>query len=118
VSNTISSTKSGITAIRKMPGEIAASLGLVHKASIQAPLLQQAQDAAGRIAANIGQAKAGAQLATVGGNLYQIAADAYGDPAEWTTIAAANGLTDPVLIGVHMLTIPAQPDGLGGVPRA
>lgn len=42
----------------------------------------------------------------MGGNLYAIAAEEYGDAAQWALIAKANNLTDPVLIGTINLIIP------------
>lgn len=51
-----------------------------------------------------------AQTVTVtGGNLYALASKYYDDPSLWNVIAQANGLTDPVLIGTHNLTIPPKP---------
>jgi hypothetical protein len=57
----------------------------------------------------------GATVVQAGGNLYDIASETYGDPSEWVTIAAANGLTDPSLTGVNSLRIPATTSGSGGV---
>lgn len=58
---------------------------------------------------------AGQVTRTAGGNLYRMAADAYGDAAGWTTIARANGLTDPVITGTATLSIPTTMDDNGGV---
>ena len=57
----------------------------------------------------------GGVLTQAGGNLYAIAAEAYGDPAEWTSLAEANNLSDPLLTGINQIRIPVQPDGAGGV---
>lgn len=58
-----------------------------------------------------------AQTVTVtGGNLYALAAQYYNDPNQWTVIAQANSLTDPMLTGVHTLTIPPTKPATGGVP--
>lgn len=46
-----------------------------------------------------------------GGNLYQVSAQEYGDPTQWTAIAQANGMTDPVITGVKTLKIPPAPSG-------
>ena len=46
------------------------------------------------------------QITVVGGNLYQIASEQYGDAMGWIQIAQANGLTDPQLQGVITLNIP------------
>ncbi len=59
---------------------------------------------------NSGQTADGVQTITQsGGSLYQVASDQYGDPSLWTSIAAANDLTDPQLTGINTLTIPSNP---------
>jgi hypothetical protein len=64
----------------------------------------------GRLQANIGSVSSGARQITVaGGNLYALAAQEYGDANAWPIIAQANALTDPVLDGIHTLTIPPRP---------
>lgn len=48
-----------------------------------------------------------AQVITViGGNLFALAAQYYGDASQWALIAQANNLTDPNLSGVNTLLIP------------
>lgn len=56
-----------------------------------------------------------------GDDLFRIAAEVYGDPAAWTLLAAANGLSDPLVTKDLTLSIPAYdatrandgiPDGL------
>ena len=48
-----------------------------------------------------------AQVVTViGGNLYNLAAQYYGDAKQWTLIAQANNLTDPMINGSATLLIP------------
>lgn len=42
-------------------------------------------------------------------NLPRLAAQYLGSASQWTTIAAANGLSDPLPIGTFTLTIPAAP---------
>lgn len=57
------------------------------------------------------------QRTVIGGDLYRIAAEAYGDATQWYRIAAANGLTDPLVAGPITLIIPdptAQPTN-GGI---
>lgn len=44
-----------------------------------------------------------------GTTLYQVALDWYGDATLWDVIAAANGLTDPIITGIQTLTIPPRP---------
>jgi hypothetical protein len=95
-----------------------------------AMLLQQAQNAEtlarcyelqstlGRMQSNLAIAGISGQLiTTAGGTLQQLAADAYGDPTQWTAIARANDLTDPVITGVVDLRIPPVRDKAGGVLR-
>lgn len=52
-------------------------------------------------------------------SLYFLAAKYYGDPMEWTVIAAANGLKDPMVIAPTgqsiQLTIPASAVSTGGI---
>jgi hypothetical protein len=85
-------------------------------AMTQLPVLYQLQSVVGRMGANmISVGAPGQQVVTAGGNLYQVAASAYGDASEWTGIARANGLTDPQLVGVNKIKIPALPEGVKGV---
>ena len=73
----------------------------------QLPLLLNLQSVAGRMGANLGAVNGGiATLPTAGGNLMQIATAQYSDASQWTTIARANGLTDPMLSGLKTLVIP------------
>jgi len=46
------------------------------------------------------------QITVVGGDLYRLAAQHYGDATQWYRIAAANDLFDPVIPGPTTLTIP------------
>jgi nucleoid-associated protein YgaU len=58
------------------------------------------------------------QLVTVNGaNLFQLAAQYYGDATLWTAIAQANNLVDPeVPAGTAVtLTIPSSPVNYGGI---
>lgn len=78
--------------------------------------LYDLQAVTGRMAGNIGAIGAsGAQVVAAGGDLYRMAADAYGDAAEWTTIAKANGMTDPVIAGVKTILVPPTASGADGV---
>lgn len=73
----------------------------------------------GRLSNNIGAASGGASTVAVGGgNLFDLAAKNYGDPTQWTTIASANGITDPMITGAANLQIPALPDAGGGILNA
>lgn len=88
-------------------------------AMTQLPQLYNLQSVLGRMGGNLGSiGTAGRQVATAGGNLYQMASDAYGDAMAWTGIAKANGLKDPTISGVQTLTVPALPDDSGGVMYA
>lgn len=70
----------------------------------------------GRIAGNLTSAQtSGASVTLVGGSLYEEALAAYGKEDAWTTIAQANGLTDPILSGVNQLVIPPDPGLADGV---
>ncbi len=56
-------------------------------------------------------------LTQVGGTLFGVAAQQYGDFTGWWLIAKANGLSDPWLSGVNVLTIPDwNPALTGGLP--
>lgn len=88
-------------------------------AMTQLPQLYNLQSVLGRMGGNLGSiGAAGRQVSVAGGNLYQMAADAYNDAASWTAIAKANGLKDPVIQGVQTINIPPQPDESGGVMYA
>lgn len=95
------------------------------KLSSQAAAMEQLGDlynlrnVLGRMQANLGQVNSSQRtVAAAGGNLFQIAEQQYGDASAWTTIAKANGLTDPFIQGAQILTIPPLPDGADGVLQA
>lgn len=70
----------------------------------------------GRVSVNLNAVGlSGSEFVTAGGDLFAMATQAYGDATEWTTIAAANGLTDPIIDGVKTLLIPPTPRGSGGI---
>jgi hypothetical protein len=78
--------------------------------------LVQLQGLFGRVIQNLNQANSSERTITVGGgNLYDVAAKQYGDPTAWVLIAQANGLTDPTLAGITVLTIPPYNNSSGGV---
>lgn len=80
--------------------------------STRIPALYSLQNVLGRLNKNVnsGQTADGVRTITQsGGNLYQVASDQYGDVSLWSSIASANALTDPQLIGINTLTIPANP---------
>jgi hypothetical protein len=45
-------------------------------------------------------------IATIGGNLFEIAAAQLGSALQWINIARANNLTDPMLLGTNQIIIP------------
>lgn len=45
-------------------------------------------------------------ITVVGGNLFALAAQYYGDASQWALIAQANNLIDPMIVGVMTLLIP------------
>jgi len=53
-------------------------------------------------------------LTVVGGDLFRLALTTLGDATQWSRIAAANGLSDPVLTGLQVLIIPARDKSAGG----
>lgn len=65
----------------------------------------------------ISQGANGKLITVNGANLFQLAAQYYGDATLWTTIAQANGLTDPELKPgtPFVLVIPTQATSTGGV---
>jgi hypothetical protein len=80
--------------------------------STQTSALYDMQNVLGRLNKNVqtGQTADGVSTVTqTGGNLYQVAAQQYGDATLWSSIANANGLTDPQLTGINTLTIPSNP---------
>jgi len=82
--------------------------------STRIPALYHLQDVLSRLNKNVtsGQAANGVRSVTLaGGNLYQIAAEQYGDASLWTSIADANNLDDPQLKGIQTLNIPVSPVG-------
>lgn len=80
--------------------------------STRTPALYQLQSVLGRLNKNVqsGQTADGVRSVTLsGGNLYQVAADQYGDASLWSSLASANGLTDPQLSGINTIIIPSNP---------
>ena len=76
----------------------------------QLPAIYDIQSVAQRMQGNLAISSSGVTPKTVtvgGGNLYDVAAQQYGDGTQWQKIAAANNLTDPALTGITTLTIPA-----------
>jgi nucleoid-associated protein YgaU len=79
-------------------------------AAVQLPELYELQSICARMQVNLPLISTPSSPKTItvgGGDLYSIASQQYGDATRWTDIAAANGLTDPVLTGFNTLIIPA-----------
>lgn len=79
-------------------------------AAVQLPELYELQSICARMQVNLPLISTPTSPKTItigGGDLYTIASQQYGDATRWTDIAAANGLTDPVLTGINTLIIPA-----------
>ena len=53
-------------------------------------------------------------ITITGGNLFQIAATELGDATQWIRIAQLNNISDPMLIGIVLLTIPDIVSDAGG----
>ena len=45
-------------------------------------------------------------IRVIGGNLFRVAQQQYGDATQWDRIATANGISDPWLVGFYALAIP------------
>lgn len=93
-----------------------AGIGTATAACADMALLEQLSGYLGRISGNLGSISGSATTITVaGGDLFAISSQQYGQAQAWTTIANANGLSDPQLSGLETLAVPAQPDGNDGV---
>ena len=85
-------------------------------AALQSATLVSVRSGLSQVIAQLGDLTSGGAVLTVaGGDLMQIAAQTYGSALDWTTLAQANGLTDPSLTGVNSLVIPALSSGSDGV---
>lgn len=95
-------------------GNMAAQL----TANTQYPILINMGNITQRISKNVTNANLQSSTRTVqvaGGTLFDVAASQYGDATQWAAIARASGLTDPAVVGVQTVTIPANPASSGGV---
>lgn len=73
----------------------------------QLPQLYGLQSTLGRMNANLGLiGSSGRSIAVYGADLQRLAAQYYGDATQWTKIADANGLRDPIVTGQQKLIIP------------
>lgn len=98
------------------PAAMSVALVSAQSAAQEQYELWQTSALLGRMAANLNSINGSPNTrATVGGNLFQIAAVEYGDATAWTAIATANNLTDPFISGPAVLTIPLLPGNSGGI---
>jgi hypothetical protein len=77
--------------------------------AVQLPAIYEIQSVAQRMQKNLHLAANPTSAKTItvgGGNLFDVAAQQYGDGNRWNEIAAANGLTDPMITGTQTLVIP------------
>lgn len=61
----------------------------------------------------ISEGASGEKIVVSNANLYQLAAQYYNDPLQWTTIAQANGLDDPQVTGGALINIIINSGGSG-----
>lgn len=119
IGNTVTNvtTLGGILPNNPVSQQATKLLGQVN-AMQQLPVLYNLRAVTGRMVGNLGTVGSGVKtLSLAGGNLFEVAANEYGDATAWTGIAQANDLTDPQLDGVNTLTIPTNPT-TGGVLTA
>lgn len=96
--------------------DMAAGLVSQTDAVVKVSRLYDAAAYIGRIETNVSAVSvSGARAVVAGADLFALAGKAYGDATEWATIARANGLTDPVIVGERELVIPPTPLDSGGV---
>lgn len=85
-------------------------------AMTQASDLQDLASYLGRVDTNLNAIGAsGSRVLMAGGDLYALAAEAYGSAAEWVSIARVNGLTDPEIQGFQTVLVPPTPSKTDGV---
>lgn len=88
-------------------------------AMTSSPKLYDLQRVLGRMKTNIGTIGTGKKAVNVaGGNLFSIASDQYGDATEWTVLAKANKLVDPVIAGIKSIKVPNNTTESGGILKA
>ncbi len=94
----------------------AADLQQRTAAALNSAALVSVRNGLSQVIAQLGDLTSGSPVLTVaGGDLMQIATQTYGSALDWTTLAQANGLTDPSLTGLNTLVIPALSSGSDGV---
>jgi hypothetical protein len=118
-SNTLANvtTLGGILPNNPISQQVAKISGQIVAAT-QLPALVQLDRVAGRVQGNIGSIYSSARQVTVaGGDLLKIATQEYGDAMSWDTISKANPQLggDPQISGVQTLSVPSNPNKLGGI---
>lgn len=114
VSLQASGSFAGITVGASVSSASALSVQITVNTNLQT--LYGLQNTLGRVANNLAAITESPNTVTVGGgNLFQLADQAYGDPTDWTAIASANGLSDPFVTGPVTLVIPTAAPASGGV---
>jgi prophage DNA circulation protein len=98
------------------PNQLVANLLGSTVAMIDSADAFDAQSFSGRLMRNVTSiGSAGVEVVVAGADLFDLSRRAYGDATEWATIARANGLTDPLVMGIATLRIPPTPGDTGGV---
>lgn len=99
--------------------QVVASFSNQLVAMEQSPRLYGLASVLDRMETNIAaDGVAGSTVTVAGGSLYKLAAEAYGDINGWTTLARANGMLDPVLVGIQTIRVPPSEQINGGVLEA
>lgn len=109
------STLGGLLPGNPVSSQISGFLGQAANLQ-QLPMLYQLDSVMGRMSGNLNAINStGGSLTVAGGNLMKVAQQLYGDATDWTTVAQANNLQDPVVSGVNTLTVPKKAVSNGGI---
>lgn len=121
VGGVISATRDAITSaedILSLGIPIDLSFGGNADTATETLALYETQYTAMRMEQNIDAfGQEGYEAVLGGGDIYRVAADVYGDPSEWVTIAASNPALgfDPTVQGVQSVVVPTLTLDSGGV---
>ena len=118
VSGLIASAEAAVAAIPTIGGlnplqsvaQQATAMAAQAASAAQLSSLTQIGAVAARLSANlplVANPGGNRQVSTGGGNLYSVAATAYGDATRWSDIAQASNISDPMTTGFNILTIPS-----------
>jgi hypothetical protein len=100
---------SGVLPGLPVPTTVFNTLAKLNSA-VQLPELYELRSITARMQTNLPLVATPTSAKTItvgGGDLFTIASQQYGDASRWVDIAKANGLSDPMLIGINTLTIPS-----------